>query len=156
SETIYGLLIARQEVQVRDLDSKAVELEMLLRVGVTYTELLRAEGRYAIARRILEEAREVERISTAFAKAGQGRQGGADRATTEREERGAEVPGAEGEMLGVSAGLAELLNLPPTTRLQVVDNKVIPCPVVPEPIPLPELLAIAILNRPDLQERQAV
>ncbi len=156
SQAVFGILIAKQEVEIRQLASKAVELEMLLRVAVTYNELLRSEGLYAIARRTLEDAREVERLTAVYARTQAGRQADADRARTEREQRQAALPPAEGQTLIVSARLAELLNLPPTCRLVVVDNKVIPCPVVPDPIPLPQLLTIAILNRPELQERQAV
>jgi len=156
SETIYGALIARQFVEVRAFASKAIENQMLLRVAVTYTELLRAEGLSAVARRNLEDARVAERLSASFAKAGAGRQGDADRARTERGQREVERTLAEAQVLIVSARLAELLNLTPTIRLTVQDDKVVPCPVVPDMIPLPELLTIAILNRPELKERQAV
>jgi outer membrane protein TolC len=56
----------------------------------------------------------------------------------------------------VSARLAELLNIPPTTLLRAVDDQVVPCQVVPDTVPLPELLAIAVLNRPELQEQQVI
>lgn len=156
SEGIYGMLISRQVVTVRKLATRAVENQMLLRVAVTYNELLRSEGLYAIARLTRDNAREVEEWTASFARAGAGRQGDTDRAQTERLLREAELPIAEGEMLIQSARLAELLNMPPCTQLLARDNKVIPCPVVPEPIPLPELLAIALLNRPELQEYQAI
>jgi outer membrane protein TolC len=153
---VYGFLIAQQVVEVRQLASRAVDLEMLLRIAVTYNELQRAEGQYAIALRVLEDAREVEELSVAFARAGRGSEADADRARTERQQREAEVPVAEGQMLIVSARLTELLNLPPTMRLVALDRCVVPAPVVPDPIPLPELLAIALLNRPELQEYQAI
>lgn len=156
SQTIYGLLIARQVVEVRKLATRAVENQMFLRVAVTYNELLRSEGLFAIARLTLENARDVEELTSAFGRAGVGRQSDTDRARTEREQRQAVVPVAEGETLIQSARLAELLNLPPCTRLIARDNKVVPCPVVPDAIPLAELLAIAILNRPELQEYQAI
>jgi outer membrane protein TolC len=156
SETIYGALIAHQVVEVRAFASRAVENEMLLRIAVTYTELVRAEGLSAIARKNLEDARAAEHLTATFAKAGAGNDADADRARAERGQREAERTLAEGKVLIVSARLAELLNLDPTTRLSVQDDKVIPCPVVPDPIPLPELVAIALLNRPELKERQAV
>ncbi len=156
SEVVFGSLIARQEVAVRQFASRAVENQMLGRIGITYTELLRAEGRAAVARRVLEEAREVERLSEAFMKAGHGKESDYERARTERGLREAQLLAAEGELPSVSARLAELLNLPPTTRLRALDDQVVPCQVVPDPIPLPELLTVAILNRPELQERQAV
>ncbi len=153
---VFGWLISQQVVEVRKLASRAVDLEMLLRIAVIYNELQRAEGQYAIALRVLEDAREVEEVSAAFARAGRGSEADADRARTEREQREAEIPVAEGRILIESARLTELLNLPPTTRLIALDKKVVPAPVVPDPIPLPELLAIALLNRPELQEWQAI
>jgi outer membrane protein TolC len=156
SDTIFTALIARQEVEVRRLASRAVENEMLGRVGVAYTELLRAEGQAAVARRVLEEAREVERLAEAFLKSGLGKDSDYQRALSERRERQAALVQAEGQIPIASARLAELLNLSPTCRLRALDDKVIPCQLVPDPIPLPELLAFAILNRPELQERQAV
>jgi outer membrane protein TolC len=45
--------------------------------------------------------------------------------------------------------------LNPEERLHPVDGWVVPKAIVPEPIPLPELVTIAITQRPELQERQA-
>lgn len=156
SEGIFGLLTARQLVEARRFASRAVENEMLRQIGITYTELLRAEGRRAVARRLVEEARGVEKITADFTKVGQGKKADLDRATTERQEREAVLLLNQGETLIVSARLAELLNLSPTTRLRAVDDKVVPSQLVPCTKPLPELLAIAVLNRPELQEWQAL
>lgn len=155
SDTIYNALIARQVVETRRFASRAVENDMLRRVAVGYTDLLRAEGQYALARQILTEGREVERLSAAFAKVGAGREADADRARTERSELEAQLLLVEGQVLLASDRLTELLSLPPTTRLRILDEKVIPAAVVPDPIPLAELLAIAALNRPELQERRS-
>jgi len=69
--------------------------------------------------------------------------------------REAEVFGAEGEVVQASTRLAALLNLDPSIRLHAGEDRAVPAGVVPEPIPLPELLAIALLNRPELAERQS-
>jgi outer membrane protein TolC len=156
SEAIFAGLIARQEVEVRRLAGRAVENQMLGRVGVAYTELLRAEGRTAVARRVLEESREVERLAEVFFRAGEGRESDYQRARSERSGREAELLQAQGQVPLASARLAELLNLAPTCRLRAVDDKVVPCQLVPDLLPLPELLALAVLNRPELQERRAV
>jgi outer membrane protein TolC len=155
SDALFSALITRQQVEVRRFASRAVENEMLRRVAVGYTDLLRAEGQYAVARRFVEESREVERTTRIFAEAGAGRDADLDRARTERNEVEAQVVAAEAQILLASDRLTELLTLPPTTRLRILDEKVVPSPVVPEPIPLPELLSIAVLNRPELQEKRA-
>ena len=54
-----------------------------------------------------------------------------------------------------SARLAQLLRLDPSVRLYPTDGWVVPSPIVPDPIPLPELLAIALMQRPELKARQA-
>ena len=54
-----------------------------------------------------------------------------------------------------SARLAQILDLDPSLRLHATDGWVVPASIVPEPIPLPELIAIALIQRPELRERQA-
>jgi outer membrane protein TolC len=155
SEVIYGRLIARQVVREREFGSVAVRNDVLLRVADGYMELLRAEGRRAIALQTREEARQVARITATFAVFGQGREADANRAATELETRDADVLNAEGEVLTTSARLAQLLDLDPSPRLQATDGWVVPAPIVPDPIPLPELIAIALVQRPELGERRA-
>ena len=155
SEGIFAALVSRQVVREREFASLAVRNDVLLRVSTTYLELLRAEGRRAIALRVRDEAREVERVTAAFARTGQGRQADADRARTEREQRDADVLEAEGLLLTASARLARLLDLDPTTRLLATDGWVVPVPIVPDPTPLPQLIALALTQRPELGERRA-
>ena len=155
SQTIYNILISRQVVEQRRFDSRAVENEMLRRVAVAYADLLRAEGRRSLARKIYDQAREVERVTSDYVKVGLGRKADADRATTERLNLEAELRGAEGETLTASARLSQLLNLDPTMQLRAVETQLVPTPIVPDPIPLCELLAIALLQRPEMNERRA-
>ena len=155
SELIYGRLIARQVVRERQFASAAVCNDVLLRVADGYMELLRAEGRRAVAVKTREEAREVARTISTLAVIGQERSADANRAATELEQRDADVLQAEGEVLTASARLAQLLDLAPSPRLQATDGWVVPAPLIPDPIPLPELIAIALMQRPELAERRA-
>ena len=155
SEVYYGRLIARQAVRERQFNSAAVCNDVLLRVADGYMELLRAEGRRAVALQTREEAREVARITASFAAFGQGRAADANRAATELGQRDADVLQAEGDVLTSSARLAQLLDLAPSPRLQATDGWVVPAPIVPDPFPLPELIAIAMMQRPELAERRA-
>lgn len=155
SQLIFASLVTRQTVRQRDFASVAIRNDVLLRVAATYLELLRAEGRRAIAIQNRDQAQEVARITANYAKTGQGRQADADRAATEMEQREADIIQAEGDVLTTSARLAEFLDLDPSLRLHPIDGWVVPVPIVPEPIPLPELIAIALTQRPELSERQA-
>jgi outer membrane protein TolC len=155
SEVIFGGLVARQVMRQREFASAAVRNDVLLQVATAYLELLRAEGRRAIALQVRDDAAEVARVTTDWANRGKGRQGDADRATTELDVRNDLVVQAEADALIASARLCELLGLDPSLRLVAVDAWAVPTPIVPDPIPLPQLIAIALTQRPELRERQA-
>jgi len=155
SEGIFAVLVSRQVIRQREFASLAARNDVLLRVATGYLELLRAEGRRAIALETRDQAREVARITAAFAETGQGRPADADRAATELEKRDDDFLRAESQVLLASARLAQLLDLDPSTRLRAVDGWVVPTPLVPDPTPLPELIALALTQRPELSQRRA-
>jgi len=155
SDVWYNALIRKQIVMQRQFESEAVRNDMLLRVASAYLELLRSAGRNAVAMQIRDAAAEVAKVTAAHAKAGEGRQADADRAATEYEQRKADFTQTEADVAIASARLGQLLRISPAIRLIPMERQVIPASIVPEPIPLSELLAIAITQRPELQERQA-
>ena len=155
SDVWYNHLVTRQVVRQRQFESEAVRNDVLLRVASAYMELLRANARQAIAMQIRDDAGEVARVTANFAKTGQGRKADADRAATELEQRKSEVIQAQSEIELASARLCQLLSLNPSERLAPMESHAVPSSLVPEPIPLPELLAIALMQRPELRERQA-
>ncbi|HWY85644.1 MAG TPA: TolC family protein [Gemmataceae bacterium] len=155
STMIFQGLAARQVVRQREFDSQAVRNQMLLKVAQAYLDLLGAEGRRAVALKTRGEASEVARTTANYAKAKQGRQSDAERAATELEMRTNDLVQAESDLATASARLCQLLGLDPSVRLEPADGWVVPNPIVPEPIPLAELLAIALTQRPELGERQA-
>mgnify|MGYP001194581885 CR=1 FL=1 len=154
-EGLFGALAVIQNVRVREFESQAVRNRVLLRVATGYMNLLRAEGRRAIAVLNRDEAHEIARLTAEQAVTGNGKQSDADRAATELARRYDEVVEAEREMLTASARLAQLLNIPPSVQLHAIDGWVIPTPIVPDPIPLSQLLFIAINQRPELAARRA-
>jgi outer membrane protein TolC len=155
SDMLFANLVARQVVRQRDFASQAVRNDVLRRVALAYLELLRAEGHHAVALQNRAEARELARILAGFAKAGEERPADADRAATDFEQRNADVLEAENDTLAASARLAQLLELDPSVRLHAGDGWVVPASIVPDPVPLPELIAIALTQRPELKEQQA-
>ena len=152
---IFAYLTTRQVVLQRQYGQTAVRNQVFLQVALAYTELIRAEGYRAIALQARDEAREVARLTGAFSQTGQGRKADADRAATELARRVAEVYSAEGQVLTTSAELCRLLNLDPSIRLHPTDASIVPLPIVPDPQPLCELIALAMLRRPELAERRA-
>jgi outer membrane protein TolC len=155
SEGLFAVLVTRQVVRQREFASLALRNDVLLRVAVGYLELLRAEGRRAIAVQNRKDAREVAFLTAARAATNTGRQADADRAAAELDKRNDEFLQAESAVLLASARLAQLLDLDPSVRLEAIDGWVVPSPIVPDPIPLPELIALALTQRPELAERQA-
>jgi outer membrane protein TolC len=151
----YDFLVAEQEVDRRSFVSDTVAQDTLLAAAVGYVELLRAEELHKIAEQTRDDAREVARLTANYAQTGEGRKADADRAATELYRREALVIQAAADIGTASAQLARVLHLDPLLRLHPVDEHVLPKSIVPEPVTLPELLAIALLNRPELKERHA-
>ena len=154
-EAWYGFLSSRQRERTAAAAAEATNNDVLLRVCLAYLDLLRGEGRRAIAAKNRSEAAEIAQITAVYAEAGQGRKADADRAAVELRKRDTELAQAEADTLTASARLAQLLNLDPSTRLKPVEGWVVPAPLVPDPIPLPQLLAIALLERPELAARRS-
>jgi outer membrane protein TolC len=154
-EAWFGYLASRQRIITLEATAVGVRNDVLLRVCLTYLDLLRATARQAIARRNREEGAEVARLAAEYALTGQGRKADADRAAVELRRRDAELTQAEGDTLAASARLAQLLNLDPSTRLRPIDGWVVPSPLVPNPVPLPDLLAIALMQRPEFAARRS-
>jgi outer membrane protein TolC len=156
SDLIYSNLVARERVNQQQFASAAVRNDVLVRVADSYFGLVQAEGRLAIALKNRDEAAEVARITANFAKTGQGKQADADRAATELEQKVTDILEAEGQVQTASARLTQVLSVDPSVPLHSADPAIVPRPIVPDPIPLVELIAIALTQRPELRERQAV
>lgn len=153
-ELLFGYLIARQYVRRREFTAIAVRNQVFLRVCQAYCDLIRAEGRRAIAEHISSDAEQVARITAQYARFGQGRPADADRAATEWARRRANIRGEEGEILTASARLCRELNLDPSIRLHPTDALVAPLSIVPDPIPVSQLIALALTQRPEMAERR--
>jgi outer membrane protein TolC len=155
SESIYNYYASRQRTDAARFANQAAENEILLRVATGYTDLLGAWARRSLAILTRNDAREVARLTRNYAVAGEGRQADADRAATELARREAEVVESEARIGQASRRLTELLNLDSTLRLRPVESQLVPQSVVPNQVPLPQLLAIALVDRPELKSRQA-
>ena len=155
-EVLFRYLEARQYVRQREFATLAVRNQVLLRVCQAYCDLLLAEGRRAVAEHISSDAEQVAHITAQYARTGQGRPADADRAATEWARRRANIRGAEGEILTASARLCRVLNLDPSVRLHPTDALVAPMAIVPDPIPVAQLIALALTQRPEMAERRVV
>ena len=152
---LYLYLASKQVVRQREFESVAVRNQMFLQVTTAYSELLRGEGRRAASIQARDEAREIARLTAAYARAGQGRVADANRAATVLATWESRIQAAEAELLTASARLCQLLNLDPAIRLHPTDAVVVPQPIVPDPVPLCELIALGLLRRPELAAQRA-
>ncbi len=155
AEGVYLYLGTKQLLIQREFATLAARNQVFLRVATGYNELVRAEAIRAVSLQARDEAREVARLTAVYASTGQGRSADADRAASELARREGEVLSAEGMILTASAELCRELNLDPSVRLHPTDAYAVPLPIVPDPQPLPELIALGLLRRPELAERRA-
>lgn len=153
---VFGELAARQLVKGRQAAAVGVRNQVFLAVTQTYCELLRAYGRLAVATTNRDEAHEIARLTAEYSASGVGRKADADRAATELAQREADILAAEGMIISSVARLCQVINVDPSVRLAPTDAYVVPMPIVPGPMPLAELLAIGLLQRPELADRQAL
>ena len=154
-EAWFSYLVSRQQSERSQATAIATRNNTLLQVAIAYCQLVRAQGTRAIAVKVREDAVEVARITATFAKVGQGLPADAERAATEVGRRDADIFTADAAIIEASARLGQILNLQSSVRLQSSESWIVPRPIVPDPIPLPELIAIALYRRPEIAERRA-
>jgi outer membrane protein TolC len=152
---MFAFLASRQMVRQREFESIAVRNQMFLRVTEAYSELLRAEGRRAAQTQARDEGKVIAKLTADFSEQGLGRAADANRAATQLARREADIQAAEAEILVASANLCRLLNLDPSIRLHPTDAVVVPQPLVPDPIPVKELIGMGLLHRPELAAQRA-
>jgi outer membrane protein TolC len=152
---VFNYLASKQVVYQREFETLAVRNQVLLQVTLAYSELLRAEGRLAAQTQARDEARVIARLTREYAEKGQGRVADANRAATQLASREALIKAEEALVLTASAQLCRVLNLDPSIRLHPIDAYVVPQPIVPDPIPVAELIATGLLNRPEVAAQRA-
>lgn len=154
-EAYFNYLVSRQLAEASWAASQAQHNNTFLQLTTAYCRLVQAQGIRAIRVRIRDDAAEIARITASYAKVGQGRPADADRAATELGRRNADILVADAEIAEASAHVAEILNLESSVQLRSSENWAVPRSIAPDLIPLPELIAIALYQRPELAERRA-
>lgn len=154
TDAIYAALMARQSVVEQEFRSLGVRNEMLRQVVQAYLDLLETNAARSIRITVRQSSAEVARITQAFATTGEGRQADAERAATELFDRNALLIDTESQANQASAALAELIGLDQGVRYHPTDNFAVPHTIVPNELTIPEALAVALLQRPELQERR--
>lgn len=154
-ESYFNYLVSQQRSQRFMAAQRTAHNDAAFNVAMAYLQLVEAEGTLAIALKIRDEAAEIAKVTSAFAKTGQGRHADAERAAAELYVRQTDVLAATANLTSISAQLVQLLNLEHSLQLKSADVSVIPRQIVPDPIPLPELIAIGLYHRPEAAGQRA-
>jgi outer membrane protein TolC len=155
SEAAFAPRIARLRVQGRILDSAAVRNQVLLDVAERYYDLAGAEARILAMRRSEAEMAEVVRVTSEFARLGQGKQADADRALSESLLLHTEAQRLDEEAAVASAQLARLLGTDPDNRLHADAEAAAPISLVSENDDLSRLIQEALGSRPEVASAAA-
>ncbi len=155
-EAFFAPLAARQLTLARRAGAAGFANEQLLDVALAYLDLLQTYAELQINEETYRNARTLLNLTENYERAGKGAAADTARARTEvyrRERQRLEIQGRIGL---ASARLVQLLRLPPQFRLQPAEPAVVPIALVPEEMPLADLLAQAVANRPELAENRAL
>ena len=155
SQAIVGYLVTRQGSRQARYERAAINNAVLQDVALAYTDLLRTAGLRSLAVLARNDTGEVARLTADYARTGEGRPADANRAATEFARRDEELLEAQAAAAQASHALTELLNLDPLLRLVPAESQLVPLPIVPTQMPLPQLLTVAALNRPELLAQRA-
>lgn len=154
-DAVYEPLAARQRVSATRSDAQAVQNAILRDVAAAYLGLVGAEAQLEILRLGEAEISETVRVTKAYAVAGQGRQGDADRAAANAQLLRRQLREAE-EGVGVAAArLSELLNLDPSVRLRTPFREVRRFRLIAESTATETLVTQAVQGRPEVYARSA-
>lgn len=154
-ESVFRYYQQRQLTEAAAHQQEAVRNLVLLNVALAYTDLVRAQALRSAAVQSRNEANEIVEITSAFAKTGEGRDADAKRALSELKLREADLIRAEVQVDIASANLVQLLSMQTSTKLYASDSWLVPHPATPDMLSRRELLAIAVMQRPELHEHQA-
>lgn len=154
TDAIFQPRAARQRASARSAATVAAVNDTALSAALSYLQVLRAAEELEIARQTRGLAETLAELTAAFARAGTGPQADADRAETELVLRRNDVSRAEEALQVAQARLAEVLSLDPLVRLRPLESTVVPVDLTPFDLPVQELVATGLSNRPELAEAQ--
>jgi outer membrane protein TolC len=147
------------QLRVLRADQAAVRTatnDALLQVALAYFDLQYATGRLAIAREATANAEALAAITASYAKLGMGLEGDRRRALTEVKHRRRDAQLASGQLLVASANLIRLLVLDPKVVVAPVEPAECIVHLIPDSVPLDDLVIQALRHRPELATAQAL
>jgi outer membrane protein TolC len=157
NDALFLPLVAQRLTDAEAARARATTDDVQLDVALTYQDLLEVFGRLAVNAEAQAYADEMLRFAEAGREAQMGKTpADVTRARTEVNLRREERLDLEGRAAEVSARLAQLLLLRPTVDLRPAEPALVPIALVDPSEPLENLIATALLNRPELAESRSL
>ena len=150
SDAIFEPMAARRVLTANQAGLQTATNDALLRIAEAYFDLQAASGRLAIAREAAANAEDLSRITGAYARLGEGLEADHRRALTELKHRRRDTELASGQLLVASANLVRLLVLNPATVFAPVEPPECIIHLIPDEVPLDDLVLQGLRNRPEL------
>ena len=154
SDAIYGPMAARRVVNAGAAGVHAANNDAILAVALAYFDLQQACGLVAINREAVANAKALSEITGSYARTGQGLEADHRRALTELKHRRKEMQLNTGKLLVASANLVRLLVLDPRRVLAPVEPAECIISLIPDDVPLDDLVIKGLRNRPELAGAQ--
>lgn len=155
TDAIFEPLAARQQVKKARFNASTTANNILLEVAELHFELLAANADLRVRRESATQETEVARLTSAYARAQQGREADAERAATELSLIVDEVRQAEEDVAVASARLAHRLHLDQSVSIRPVAPGVEMVTIIDPQAPLPALIQTALRRRPEVGARVA-
>jgi outer membrane protein TolC len=154
SDAIFEPLAARRVVNATDAGLRAATNDAMLQVAEAYMDLQEASGRLAIAREAAGNASMLTDITESYSRVGQGLEADHRRARAELEHRRKEIEFSSGRLLVASTNLIRLLVLNPLIVVAPVEPAESIIRLIPDDVPLEDLLVQGLRDRPELANAQ--
>jgi outer membrane protein TolC len=155
-EGYYSTLAARQITTASQARAQGVTNALLLQVALDYLDLLQVQAELEISAETLRHARVLVDLTSSFERSGKGVAADSARARVEAYTREREQYELQARRRSASARLTALLRLPPEVVLKPAELLIPRWNLVPVEEPTRELVAQALLQRPELSENRAL
>lgn len=152
SDAIYGTRAARRLIAANEAGVSAALNDSLLAVSEAYFDLQLAAGTLAIAREAAGNAQVLEGITEAFARSGAGLEADHRRTLAELRSRKRSIRLAVGQLEVASANLVRPLLIDPHVMVAPVEPAESVIRLVPDEVPLDDLICQGWRNRPELAQ----
>ncbi len=154
SDAIYMPLAAQRVVNANRAGVHAANNDAMLQVAEAYFDLQQACGLLAISREAVANAKELSDVTGSYARTGQGLEADHRRALTELNHRRKEMQLNTGQLLVASANLVQILVLNPQSVIAPVEPAECVITLIPDDVPLDDLIIKGLRNRPELANAQ--